>query len=133
MKTAVLNFITTNQISLEIRHKYENIFLEMDVDKDGSLSADEIKTGLAAMVEKEHILMTQEDIDDFVKLADTDGDGSISYNEFLTAVVTQEELQSESQLKQAFSLFDEDGDDNITPYELQKVLGFVNGMDRRMA
>lgn len=32
MKTAVLNFISVNQISMETREKYEHVFLEMDID-----------------------------------------------------------------------------------------------------
>jgi len=51
MKNAVMHFITANQISLETRQKYENVFLEMDVDKDGSLSIDEISKGLKKMME----------------------------------------------------------------------------------
>jgi calcium-dependent protein kinase len=46
MKNAVLHYISANQISLETRQKYENIFLEMDEDNDGTLTRQEIKNGL---------------------------------------------------------------------------------------
>lgn len=99
MKNAVMHFITANQISMETREKYEKVFLEMDVDKDGQLSREEISIGLQKMMEKEMVYMSQDDLENFMNLADSNSDGEISYQEFLSAVVAQEELTSDKQLK----------------------------------
>lgn len=87
MKNAVLHFITANQISLETRQKYEQVFLDMDIDKDGSLSRDEISKGLKRMMEQEDVFMSEDDLENFMSLADQNSDGQISYQEFLSAVI----------------------------------------------
>lgn len=133
MKNAVLNFIAANQVSLETRQKYEEVFLSMDADRDGALSREEISRGLRRMKEEEGVYMSEEDLDNFMNLADQNSDGQISYQEFLSAVIATEELTSEAQLKQAFAMFDEDGDNNVTAEELVSVLNFVEGMDLVMA
>ena len=68
----------------------------MDVDKDGSLSRYEISIGLKKMMEQENVYMSDEDLENFMNLADQNKDGQISYQEFLSAVIAQDELTSDS-------------------------------------
>ena len=42
----------------------------MDVDKDGTLSRDEISIGLKKMMEEENVYMSDEDLENFMNLAD---------------------------------------------------------------
>ena len=77
--------------------------------------------------------MSEEDLDNFIKMADVNNDGEISWKEFLNAVISFDELTSESKLKGAFDMFDEDGDKNITPEELLSVFSFVDGMNLQRA
>lgn len=133
MRHAILHFIIANQVSLETRQKYEEVFLSMDVNKDGSLSKEEISKGLKKMREDEGLYTSEEELDAFMEKADQNSDGQISYQEFLSAVIETEELTSDAQLKQAFTMFDQDGDGNITAEELVSVLHFVDGMDLALA
>jgi calcium-dependent protein kinase len=70
------------------------------------------------MKDKDDLFMTEDDVEEFMNTVDSDNNGAISYQEFLGAVISQEELTNEQQLKQAFSMFDEDGDNNVTAEEL---------------
>lgn len=134
MKKAVMHFITANQVSLETRQRYGELFISMDVNGDGKLSREEVTNGFKKLMrDEENVQVTDTEVEKFMKIADQDGDGEISFQEFLSAVISQDELISETQLKQAFAMFDEDGDDNITAEELVNVLNFVEGMDLKMA
>lgn len=42
----------------------------MDIDKDGSLSREEISKGLKKMTEQENVFMSEDDIENFMNLAD---------------------------------------------------------------
>ena len=77
--------------------------------------------------------MNEDDIDAFLDVADVNKDGEISQNEFLNAAMGFEQLTSEQNLQAAFKLFDEDGDDQISPKELAQTLSFVDGMNLEKA
>jgi len=78
-------------------------------------------------------IMNDDDLNQFLDLADVNGDGEISQNEFLNAAMSFEQLTSDVNLKQAFKLFDEDNDGQISPKELAQTLSFVEGMDEKKA
>ena len=69
---AVLTFIASRLKEEEIKHLKE-IFLTLDENKDGCLSLDEIKKGLAKL--KDNNLP----VDEIFKSIDTDGSGAINY------------------------------------------------------
>eukprot|EP00026_Physarum_polycephalum_P010364 Phypoly_transcript_10526.p2 GENE.Phypoly_transcript_10526~~Phypoly_transcript_10526.p2 ORF type:complete len:142 (+),score=25.26 Phypoly_transcript_10526:268-693(+) len=55
-------------------------FQEFDLDKNGFLSRDEVKTAMSKLGEG----VTDAEIDQFIKDTDTNGDGLISFEEFCT-------------------------------------------------
>jgi len=63
------------------------LFDKMDKDGDGQLDREEIKEGLSAMG------VSDEDVDEMIKSADTDGDGKISKNEWLINMSKKEEAK----------------------------------------
>lgn len=70
MKHAVLNYIVANQVTLEMRQKYEQIFLSMDDDGNGILSREEIAAGLARMKAEEGTYLSEEDVNHFMNVMD---------------------------------------------------------------
>ena len=56
------------------------------------------------------------------KRIDQDNSGMIDYHEFLTATVDYDKLNNKENLKEAFNLFDQNRDGNITCEEIQTLL-----------
>ena len=58
--------------------------------------------------------MSDEDVDEMFKYADSDNSGFIDYTEFIVATVSQEELTENGFLETAFKMFDKDGSGTIS-------------------
>ena len=56
------------------------MFIQLDVNGDGSLSLDEIQAGLKDRKDAGNIM-------DMIRAADTDGSGDINYTEFIAATM----------------------------------------------
>ena len=65
---------------------------------------------------------TKEEVDETVKLIDTDGGGMIEFNEFVILMVIQSSKESlvEEELVEIFKIFDKDGDGKISVQDLMK-------------
>jgi len=57
-------------------------FEEFDLDKNGYISAIELRCVMGKLAEE----MTEAEIDEVVREADVDGDGQVNYNEFIKMV-----------------------------------------------
>ena len=60
--------------------------------------------------------------DDVLAKVDTDGNGTISYEEFYTAAVDRSKIVTEESIENAFKLFDLNGDGSIEIQEFMKCL-----------
>ncbi|CAH1244826.1 TNNC2 [Branchiostoma lanceolatum] len=85
-KSGALNFeefqALVNQVEQakgQLSSKMRDIFHTIDENGDGSLTPDELKSGLAAMGNH----MDDRVIDSMIKAADTDNDGRVNYEEFI--------------------------------------------------
>ncbi|KAG1667632.1 hypothetical protein FOA52_001688 [Chlamydomonas sp. UWO 241] len=114
LKKEAIKLIASSLPTDEINGMRE-IFLAMDTDKSGSISADEFAL---ALQRKGNAHLKEEDVKRLVADADIDGDGQIDYEEFLAATINASKLQREDNLKAAFEHFDLDGDGQITHDEL---------------
>ena len=56
-----------------------------------------------------------------MKSVDLDGNGSIDYNEFLTATMNREKILSKQNLELAFKTFDKDGSGTISVDEISQI------------
>ena len=54
-----------------------------DKDQSGTISADELKSVMKVIGEK----LTEQEIEDAIRLADTTGDGEVDYDEFIAFVL----------------------------------------------
>ncbi|KAI4369053.1 hypothetical protein MLD38_017544 [Melastoma candidum] len=121
-------------------HELEHVFKKFDVNGDGKISASELGAMFASLGYKE----TDEELQKMVKEVDADGDGCINFEEFVelnTKGVDSHEIMEN--LKEAFSVYDRDGNGEITAEELHEVLRslgeectlgecrkMINGVDR---
>ncbi|KAL1198467.1 Disease resistance protein ADR2 [Cardamine amara subsp. amara] len=96
-------------------------FRDMDKDQNGFLSAAEVRRhGLTDDGEK----LTDDEVEMFIRAADADGDGLISYDEFIkfSRAIRTDEAASEEEIKMAFRLFDKDRNGLISAAELRLVM-----------
>jgi calcium-dependent protein kinase len=65
-----------------------------------------------------------------MKSVDLDGNGSIDYNEFLTATINREKILSQKNLEMAFKTFDKDGSGKISTDEIMAIFNSTDIKDR---
>ena len=61
-----------------------DVFTVFDKDQSGTISADELKSVMKVIGEK----LTEQEIEDAIRLADTTGDGEVDYDEFIAFVMS---------------------------------------------
>nr|XP_028602731.1 calmodulin-like protein 1 isoform X2 [Podarcis muralis] len=105
-------------------------FRVFDKDGNGYISTAELRHVLTNLGEK----LTDEEVDEMIKEADVDGDGRVNYEDSCnpTSVIfvrSKEEAMAEhlseeqiAEFKEAFLIFDKDGDGAITTKELGTVM-----------
>eukprot|EP01017_Pseudomicrothorax_dubius_P032473 TRINITY_DN4259_c0_g1_i1.p2 TRINITY_DN4259_c0_g1~~TRINITY_DN4259_c0_g1_i1.p2 ORF type:complete len:211 (-),score=44.33 TRINITY_DN4259_c0_g1_i1:113-745(-) len=117
LKKTVLTYIATQLSEREIGD-LRRLFEKFDVNGDGILTFDELRSGLVGVNDK-----TAKEIHAVFDSLDTDKNGFINYTEFLAATIEKSTYMKEEKLSAAFRLFDKNGDGKITPEELKSVLG----------
>lgn len=104
----------------------KSIFIQLDRDKNGVLTKDEMESGFGniCMLELLQDHIHGKDDDDFsliMNRLDLDGDGKIDYNEFLQAAISHQSLLNKQNIEQMFKLFDANSDGVISCAELKSV------------
>lgn len=97
----------------------EQVFKKFDANGDGKISSSELGNIMSSLGQE----VTNEELETMIKEVDADGDGSIDLDEFIelnTKGVDSDEIMQS--LKEAFSVYDIDGNGNITAEELHKVM-----------
>jgi len=90
---------TNRLVALVIRALYNHrlalkeVFYRLDADGSGTLSQDEFRMGLRTLLTLQSDELSDTDLDQVAKMADTDGDGMISINEFFAAFRSTAEEQ----------------------------------------
>jgi len=108
-------FCIASGLSVKESHDLLHVFQSMDKDQSGGLTVGELAEGLA-------ILGIKQDAARLMTVLDLDGDGVVSYTEFLAGAMQIEEHTSDRLMRYAFDVFDLDGDGCISMSELQFLL-----------
>ncbi|KAF5737768.1 putative Polcalcin Jun o [Tripterygium wilfordii] len=97
----------------------EVVFRKFDVNGDGKISSAELGSIMSSLGQS----ATEEELQKMIKEIDADGDGYIDFNEFVElntkGIDNDEALEN---LKDAFAVYDIDGNGSITAEELHKVM-----------
>ncbi|XP_074590059.1 calcium-dependent protein kinase 2-like [Curcuma longa] len=117
LKKMALKVIAENLSEEEIKG-LKQMFSNMDTDKNGTITYEELKTGLARLGSK----LSEAEIKQLVEAADVDGSGSIDYIEFITATMHRHKLERDEHLYKAFQYFDKDNSGFITRDELESAM-----------
>ncbi|GMI94661.1 calcium-dependent protein kinase 17 [Hibiscus trionum] len=107
----------------------KEMFKGMDTDNSGTITLEELKQGLA----KQGTKLSEYEVQQLMEAADADGNGTIDYDEFITATMHMNRMDRED-LYHAFQHFDKDNSGYITTEELDQALreyGMHDGRDIR--
>ncbi|BFG29560.1 calcium-dependent protein kinase 2 [Prunus yedoensis var. nudiflora] len=117
LKKLALKVIAENLSEEEI-HGLKAMFTNMDTDNSGTITYEELKSGLARLGSK----LTEAEVKQLMEAADVDGSGSIDYIEFITATMHRHRLERDEHLFKAFQYFDKDNSGFITRDELESAM-----------
>ncbi|XP_030453667.1 calcium-dependent protein kinase 2-like [Syzygium oleosum] len=117
LKKLALKVIAEN-LSEEDIQGLKAMFANMDTDKSGTITYEELKTGLARLGSK----LTEAEVKQLMDAADVDGNGSIDYIEFVTATMHRHKLELDEHLYKAFQYFDKDNSGFITMDEIETAM-----------
>jgi len=96
-------------------------FAKLDKNKDGTVTVDELTEAISLMDPEQ--AKQVESMVQIMNQMDVNGDGVISYDEWLMAAAQKRLDAKEERLFQAFRQFDLNGDGHITADEMKSVLG----------
>uniref|UniRef100_A0A1I8GS05 Calmodulin n=1 Tax=Macrostomum lignano TaxID=282301 RepID=A0A1I8GS05_9PLAT len=110
---------TTDSLTEEQIEEFREAFSLFDKDGDGTITNKELASVMRALGQNP----TQEELKEMIKEVDQDGSGSIEFDEFLYMMRTQmHSVDSDDEVRQAFRLFDADGDGYLSAGELRQVM-----------
>jgi len=115
-KKAAMHVIAHNLDDVKIKELRET-FMRIDTNGDGQLSLAEMQAGF-----KESGVADVAEMVELFKNMDTDDSGNISYTEFLTGLLNRAQFQDEAACREAFRVFDQDGNGSISMDEMAQML-----------
>lgn len=116
LQKGVLSFLVNIMATQEEVQKVALMFQQFDVDSNGLLTQKELVDGLKRMGKCERDIQEWQEI---MSGCDMDCDGSIDFEEFLTATYKHRNLLNVQNLKTIFDLLDQDKNGSINKKELQ--------------
>ncbi|KAJ7946284.1 Calcium-dependent protein kinase [Quillaja saponaria] len=117
LKQLALKVIAENLSEEEIKG-LKAMFTNMDTDKSGTITYEELKTGLARIGSQ----LSEAEVKQLMEAADVDGNGTIDYIEFISATMHRHRLEKDEHLYKAFQYFDKDKSGYITRDELETAM-----------
>ena len=96
--------------------EFKEVFSLFDRDQDGSITSKELETVMRSLGQNP----TEHELQDLINDVDSDQDGSIDFNEFLAMMSKKlKETDFDEEIKEAFKVFDKNGDGYISAAELK--------------
>ncbi|NXQ33071.1 CALMS protein, partial [Alaudala cheleensis] len=107
------------RLSEEKIAEFKEAFSLFDRDGDGSISTKELGTVMRSLGQNP----TEAELQDMVGEVDADGSGTIDFPEFLSLMARKmRDTDSEEEIREAFRVFDKDGNGYISAAELRHVM-----------
>lgn len=109
------------RLSSDKNKDLEAVFAYMDANRDGRISAEELKKSFMKLGEQ----LSDEEAEAAVKLSDIDGDGMLDIEEFSQLIKGNDEFTEEEKkrkIMEAFRMYIAEGEDCITPRSLKMML-----------
>jgi Ca2+-binding EF-hand superfamily protein len=120
-KKFVLTYMATRLKEKDI-YELNKIFLELDSNKDGTLSVDEIKRCFIKLNKKNNLNISTKEIEDIFKSIDVNNSKRIEYTEFISSMLEESSYCREERLIEIFRMLDKDNSGKISKDEIKKAL-----------
>uniref|UniRef100_A0A8C5QA39 Calmodulin-like protein 3 n=1 Tax=Leptobrachium leishanense TaxID=445787 RepID=A0A8C5QA39_9ANUR len=99
--------------------EFKEAFSLFDKDGDGAITTKELGTVMRSLGQNP----TEAELQDMIKEIDRDGSGTIDFPEFLTMMAKKmKDSDSEEEIREAFRVFDKEGNGFICAAELRHVM-----------
>lgn len=118
LQQATLQYIASNLTASHQIEELRKAFIKIDKNGDGHLSPQELKLGYENIA-----LSSSVQLRDILKNCDSDLNGLIDYNEFITATINWQKQLSQQILESAFKAYDKDKNGTISVNEIKMFLG----------
>uniref|UniRef100_A0A7C8YSG2 Calcium/calmodulin-dependent protein kinase n=1 Tax=Opuntia streptacantha TaxID=393608 RepID=A0A7C8YSG2_OPUST len=114
----LLKVMAEKNLSDEELKGLKELFNNIDIDRSGTITLEELKNGLARLGSR----LSEPEIEQLLGAADVDKSGTIDYMEFVTATMHRHRLERDENLFEVFKYFDKDGNGYITRDELRQAM-----------
>jgi len=118
-QTGVVSLLSALKVQSSELTNLKRMFFRLDSSQDGFLSVEELQEGMSQVLGT--MKADLQDWNELVSQLDTNQDGKIDYQEFITAAINRARLLSSANLRIAFNIFDKDGNGEISIDELRQV------------
>ncbi|CAC5372058.1 CALM [Mytilus coruscus] len=110
---------TNSERSAKVVSDFKEVFELFDKDGDGTITTKELDTVMRSLGQNP----TENEVKEMVQKVDKDGNGTIEFPEFLQmATDMMKSVDLADEVRDAFRLFDNNGDGYITAPELKTIL-----------
>ena len=114
----VLTYLSYNFSDNKLLNGLSQLYDKLDDNSDYQITKNE----LYKAYKEAGITVSNEELDKIINSLDFDNNGTIDYEEFIRMCIPKEKLFTETNLKNAFLLFDKDNKGFITP---SKIIEFI--------
>lgn len=115
----MMNSNHSSSLSEKKVKELKEAFVLFDKDGDGHIDRAELGTVMRSLGHNP----SDSELQDMIHEVDTDGNGKIDFEEFLTMMSRRTEPENgEEEMRQAFRVLDADGNGYISPHELHRVM-----------
>jgi len=119
LQQAALTYIVNHLITKEDKNELMGLFQQFDKNGDGVLTREEILLGYREILGD---VEAEIEADRIMREVDLDKSGTIDYNEFVLASISQQKLLNKEKLEATFKMFDKDGNGTISAEEIKSIL-----------
>ena len=119
LQRKVVEFIVSNLLSNSEQDPYLKIFYVINATADGMCTKDQFIHAFWSLGFTE---VSVQELDKLLAYIDDDRNGYVTFDEFLRASVSAEDIMTPQKLLEAFKTFDEDGSGSISMQEFKSTV-----------